>query len=47
MKDSLYKGFQVIKDRLTCGRKAPLQASNRESKPSRDLTWLLRDMPAR
>jgi len=36
----------VIKDRLTYGRKAPWQASKRERKRGRDLTWTLRGMPA-
>ncbi|MFM7641208.1 MAG: ISAs1 family transposase [Cyanobium sp.] len=46
VKHSRRKGFQVIKDRLTYGRKAPWQASNRERKRGRDLTWTLRGMPA-
>jgi hypothetical protein len=37
VKHSRYKGFQVIKDRLTYGRKAPLQTSKRERKHGRDL----------
>lgn len=36
----------MIKDRLTYGRKTPWQASNRERKRGRDLTWTLRGMPA-
>ena len=36
----------MIKDRLTYGRKAPWQASKRERKRGRDLTWTLRGMPA-
>jgi hypothetical protein len=36
----------VIKDRLTYGRKAPLQASKRERKHRQDITWTLRAMPA-
>ena len=41
MKHSRRKGFQVIKDRLTYGRKAPLQTSKRERKHGRDITWTL------
>lgn len=40
------QAFQVIKDCLTYGRKTPWQASNRERKRGRDLTWTLRGMPA-
>jgi hypothetical protein len=36
----------VIRDRLTYGRKAPLQALKHERKHGRDLTWTLRGMPA-
>lgn len=36
----------MIKDRLTYGRNTPWQASKRERKRSRDLTWTLRGMPA-
>ena len=36
----------MIKDRLTYGRKAPWQASKRERKRGRDLTWTLRGMLA-
>jgi hypothetical protein len=46
VKHSRHKGFQVIKDRLTYGRKAPLQTSKRERKHGRDITWTLRAMPA-
>ena len=46
VKHSHHKGFQLIKDRLTYGRKAPLQASKREGKHSRDITWTLRAIPA-
>ena len=46
VKHSRRKGFQVIKDRLTYGRKTPWQASKRERKRGRDLTWTLRGMPA-
>ena len=37
--------FQVIHHRLTYGRKARWQASGREKKRGRDLTWTLRGMP--
>ncbi|MCX5960567.1 MAG: ISAs1 family transposase [Cyanobacteria bacterium] len=46
MKHSRRKLSQVIKDRLTYGRRTPWQASNRERKSGRDLTWTLRSMPA-
>ena len=46
VKHSRRKGFQVITDRLTYGRKAPLQASRRERGHGRDITWTLRGMPA-
>lgn len=46
MKHSRRKGFQVIRDRLTYGSRAPWQASRRERKRGRDLTWTLRGMPA-
>jgi len=36
----------VIKGRLTYGRNTPWQASKRERKRGRDLTWTLRGMPA-
>jgi hypothetical protein len=36
----------VIRDRLTYGRQTPFQASKRERKRGRDLTWSLRGMPA-
>ncbi len=36
----------MIKDRLTYGRNTPWQASKRERKRGRDLTWTLRGMPA-
>jgi hypothetical protein len=40
------KGLQVIRDRLTYGYNAPWQASSRDCKRGRDLTWTLREMPA-
>ena len=36
----------MICDRLTYGCKAPWQASKRERKRGRDLTWTLRGLPA-
>lgn len=36
----------MIKDRLTYGRRTPLQASRREVGHGRDITWTLRGMPA-
>ncbi len=36
----------MIHDGLSSGRKAPWQASHRERKRGRDLTWTLRGMPA-
>ena len=36
----------MIADRLTYGRQAPFQASTRERKRGRELTWSLRGMPA-
>ena len=36
----------MIRDRLTYGSRAPWQASRRERKRGRDLTWTLRGMPA-
>ncbi|MCP9909024.1 hypothetical protein KBZ15_03710 [Cyanobium sp. BA20m-p-22] len=47
VKHSRRRVSQVIKDRLSYGRKAPWQSSNRERKPSRDLTWTLRGGPPR
>ena len=46
MKQSRRKLSQVIKVRLTYGRKAPWQASNRERKRGRDFAWTLRGMAA-
>jgi len=46
VKHSRRKLSQVIKDRLTYGRRTPWQASNRERKSGRALTWTLRSMPA-
>ena len=46
VKHSRRRGFQVIKDRLTYGRRTPLQASRREVGHGRDITWTLRGMPA-
>jgi hypothetical protein len=36
-----HKGSQVISERLTGGRRVPFQASQRERKRGRDLTWTL------
>jgi predicted transposase YbfD/YdcC len=36
----------MISDRLTHGRRVPFQASKRERKRGRDLTWTLRSLPA-
>lgn len=46
MKHSRRKGFQIIRDRLTYGRKAVFETSHRERKRGRDLVWTLRGMPA-
>ncbi len=46
MKHSRRKGFQIIKDRLTYGGKAPLHTSMRERRHGRDITWTLQGMPA-
>ena len=46
MKHSRRKRSQLIRDRLTYGRKAPYEWSHRERKRSRDLRWTLRGMPA-
>ena len=46
VKHSRRKGFQVIRDRLTYGRRTPLQASRREVGRGRDITWPLRGIPA-
>jgi hypothetical protein len=40
------KGFRLIRDRLTYGRRMPWRTSKREVKPGRDITWTLRAMPA-
>ena len=40
------KGFRLIKDRLTYGRRNPWRTSKREIKRGRDITWELRAMPA-
>jgi hypothetical protein len=46
VKHSGRKGSQLIKDRLSYGRKALWQASKRERARGRDLTWTLRGMSA-
>jgi hypothetical protein len=45
VKHSRRKGFQVICDRLTYGRKAPHEWSHRERRRGRYLRWTLRGMP--
>jgi predicted transposase YbfD/YdcC len=40
------KGFRLIRDRLTYGRRIPWRTSMREIKRGRDITWILRAMPA-
>ncbi|QPN61447.1 ISAs1 family transposase [Synechococcus sp. CBW1002] len=40
------KGFRLIRDRLTYGRRIPWRTSRREVKRGRDITWTLRAMPA-
>jgi predicted transposase YbfD/YdcC len=40
------KGFRLIKERLTYGRRIPWRTSKREVKRGRDITWTLRAMPA-
>jgi predicted transposase YbfD/YdcC len=40
------KGFRLIRDRLTYGRRIPWRTSKREIKRGRDITWTLRAMPA-
>ena len=46
VKHSRRKLSQVIKHLLTYGRNTRWQASNRERKRGRDVTWTLRGMPA-
>jgi predicted transposase YbfD/YdcC len=46
VKHSRRKGFQLIRDRLSYGRRTPLQASRRERGHGRTITWTLRGMPA-
>ena len=40
------KGFRLITDRLTYGRRIPWRTSKRDIKRGRDITWTLRAMPA-
>ena len=40
------KGFRLIRDRLTYGRRIPWRTSKREIKRGRGITWELRAMPA-
>jgi len=46
VKHSRRSGFQIIRDRLTYGRKAVFESTYRERKRGRDLTWTLWGMPA-
>ena len=46
VKHSRRKRFQMIRDRLTYGRRTPLQASRRQVGHGRSITWTLRGMPA-
>ena len=46
MKHSRRKRFQIIKDRLTHGRKASLHTSQLERSHGRDITWTLLGKPA-
>jgi predicted transposase YbfD/YdcC len=46
VKNSRHKGFQVIKEILTHGLKISHQTSKRERGHGRDITWILRAMPA-
>ncbi|MFM7312840.1 MAG: ISAs1 family transposase [Cyanobium sp.] len=46
VKHNRRKGFQLIRDRFTYGRRASWQTSHREVKRGRDITWTLRAMPA-
>jgi predicted transposase YbfD/YdcC len=46
VKHSRRKGFEIIKDRLTHGRKASLHTSKLERRHGRDITWMLLGMVA-
>ncbi|MGL6134260.1 MAG: ISAs1 family transposase [Prochlorococcaceae cyanobacterium] len=46
VKHSRRKGFRLIRDRLTYGRRIPWRTSRQEVKRGRDITWTLRAMPA-
>jgi predicted transposase YbfD/YdcC len=46
VKHSRRKGFRLIRDRLSYGRRIPWRTSKREIKRGRDITWILRAMPA-
>ncbi|MGB5136648.1 MAG: ISAs1 family transposase [Prochlorococcaceae cyanobacterium] len=46
VKHSRRKGFRLIRDRLSYGRRIPWRTSKREVKWGRDITWTLRAMPA-
>jgi hypothetical protein len=46
IKGSRRKGFQLIRDRLTFGKRVPFRASVSERGHGRDITWTLRAMEA-
>jgi hypothetical protein len=46
VKHSRRRGFRLIRDRLTYGRRIPWRTSGREVKRGRDISWTLRAMPA-
>jgi predicted transposase YbfD/YdcC len=46
VKHTRRKGFRLIRDRLTYGRRIPWRTSKREIKRGRDITWDLRAVPA-
>ncbi|MFN7898206.1 MAG: hypothetical protein ACK5N0_00880 [Synechococcaceae cyanobacterium] len=41
-----HSGFQVIRDHVTYGKRAPLQTSKREGRHGRDITWTLLGLPS-
>jgi predicted transposase YbfD/YdcC len=46
VKHSRRRGFRLIRDRLSYGRRIPRRTSRREVKRGRDITWILRAMSA-
>jgi predicted transposase YbfD/YdcC len=46
IKGSRRKGFRLIQDRLTIGKRVPFQTSDSQLGQGRDLTWTLRAMEA-